>query len=559
MEVEAQAERAASELVPAKVEFVAESSERTALAPEVAEEAEVVGMATLLGRVVLGDSTRAARMGDVRVWWTYERGVARTGSLVTRAPVTPKADGSFRLANLPVEVPLVLWANAPFALDYGRALEAFTAGERRTTELLLEGTTTVAGRVVDAAGAAMAGITLRAVATEKPAAEDRGGVASRDLSAASDEHGEFRFGRLGRGLWTVSAKERVIGGSDVLVDTRGGDVLGLEFVLEPESCLVVRITWPDGSPPSNIQYEQRAGMSVMQQGDGEFQYCGLAPGEHEFLFSAKRSDGVRAIATARVKLPDTRELDLVLREPRPVSLAGTVRDQQGNAVPDARVIAHAGEKLSKEVPAGDGAFEVSELPEGLWNLQVFADGLWCPPRKILVDALTLPQDFVLEPAATIRGRVVDAEGRAVSGARIDGGTPLAYGTTTDAEGHFSHAVLPGTLELIASAKGHSASLPLALTIDAREQLTDIVLILRPACTLIVRVTDTNGAPISGAMVSIVGRIADFETDARGVATLEGIPLGHLKLRAMAAGFRRGEQELDLEPGPAQTLDVVLLR
>ena len=558
VEVEATAERAASELVPARVEPEAASSERKALAPEVVEEAEDAGLATLVGRVVPDPAPARARMGDVRVWWTYERGVARTGSLVTRAPVTPKVDGSFRLANLPLDVPLVLWANAPFALDWGRALAAFTAGERRTIELALAGPVAIAGRVVDTARVAMAGITVWAKAVEPPPADDRGGVASRDLSTASNEQGEFRLGRLARGLWTVGAKEKVIGGNEALVDTRGGDVFGLEFVLEQESCLLVRIIWPDGSPASGVQYEHAAGTSVTVGDDGEFAFCGLDAGEHELLFAANRG-GVYGIATVRVRLPDSRKLDLVLHEPRPVFLTGTVRDQQGNAVPGARVIAHVADLLSKEAPAGDGTFELGELPEGKWSLQVLADGLWCPPRKLLVDALTLPQDFVLEPAATIRGRVVDAEGRAVAGARLFGGTPLAPSTLTDAEGRFSYSVLPGKLQLLASAKGHSASLPLALTLDEGEQLADVVLALRPACTLLARVFDASGAPVAGATVSLGGRIPNFETDAHGMATLSDLPPGHFKLRTEAAGFRRSEQELDLAPGPAQTIDVVLTR
>lgn len=558
-EVEVAAEAPAAELAPVRVEPGAATSERAALAPAVVEEAEVAGTATLVGRVVLPDSARAARMADVRVWWTYERGVARTGSLVTRAPVTPKTDGSFRLANLPVEVPLVLWANAPFAHDFGQALETFGAGEQRTMELVLEGLVTIAGRVVDTAGTAIKGITVRVKATEPARAGDRGGVASRDLSTISDEQGEFRLDRLARGLWTIGAEEMVVGGSEQIIDTRGGDVLGLEFVLEAESCLLVRIRWPDGTLESGLQYRHEAGIRVRIRGEGEIEFCGLEAGAHEFLFAANRSDGVHCIAIGRARLPETRELDLVLREPGLVSLTGTVRDEHGNAVPSARVVAHAAGLPGEEAPAGGGTFELGELPEGRWSLQAFADGLWCPARTILVDAHTLPQDFVLEPATIIRGRVVDAEGRAVDGARLFGGTPLSLETFTDAEGRFAHAVLPGTLELIASAKGHSASLPRELTLAEGEQLSDVLLALRPACTLIACVRDTNGAPVSGATVSIVGRIADFVTDARGVATLEGIPLGHFKLRTVAAGFRRIEQEFDLEPGPPLTLDVVLTR
>ncbi|MSR64096.1 MAG: hypothetical protein EXS08_16870 [Planctomycetes bacterium] len=54
----------------------------------------------------------------------------------------------------------------------------------------------------------------------------------------------------------------------------------------------------------------------------------------------------------------------------------------------------------------------------------------------------------LSPVATLR---------AVAGARILGGKALATDTLTDAEGRFSYAVLPGTPQLLASAKGHRAT------------------------------------------------------------------------------------------------------
>lgn len=556
-----------SELVPVRVEPGTIGAERAELVQETVEESVEAGGAVLVGRVVAPEAERA-RMGDVRVWWTYEAGVARSGSLVTRAPVTPKADGNFRLANLPVDVPLILWANAPFAHDWGRALEAFTEGEQRTLELVLEGPVAIAGRVIDTAGIALAGVTVRVEEAEPRPAEDRGGVAGRHLSTVSDERGEFRLGQLSRGLWSIGTHKNLADGSEQILDTRAGDVLGVELVQEAEKCLVVRLRWPDGTPASGIQYKHESGTRVRLGNDGELVFCGLPSGEHELLFAANR-DGVHGIAIARVRLPGTDELELVLREPQPASLRGTVRDPHGRAVPGARVVAHVAKLGSRETPAGGGKFELDGLPEGRWNVKVLADGYWTPPRSLIVDALTLPQDFVLAPGASIRGRVVDTEGRPVEGARLSGGTSLVEDALTDAEGRFSCTVAPGTLELLASAKGYSASLPLELTLGEGEQLADVVLVLRPTCTLFARVRDTSGVPIHGATVGLMeqltnkvslrGRFSDSETDARGVATLEGIPAGHFTLCAEAPGFHRTEQKSYLEPGPPLTLDVVLTR
>jgi len=77
---------------------------------------------------------------------------------------------------------------------------------------------------------------------------------------------------------------------------------------------------------------------------------------------------------------------------------------------------------------------------------------------------TEPLEFRLAPAATIRGRVVDKKGDAVSGAfvavsRWRGHQSLSFSARTDAEGHFHWASAPHDAVQFAILKDGFGDLP----------------------------------------------------------------------------------------------------
>ncbi|MEQ1893516.1 MAG: carboxypeptidase-like regulatory domain-containing protein [Planctomycetota bacterium] len=565
----------ASALAPAFAPEEGGREERVVSEPALESERETVAAsdeAVLFGRVTLPSSPSArGRMADVRVWWTHEHGVARAGSLATLPPVTPDASGRFRLVELPLDVPLVLWAHTSFGPEAGRALAPFMPGERREVELALESWVVIAGLVLGEDSLPLEGLVIRASRQDGAGPSERGGAKGSDMTRQSGADGSFEFARLTSASWLLDFDHRPLLGGEPLVDARRGDVRGLVFVLARPDCLRVVVRWPDGTIaedayPSSLVMGK--GVSMRSQRDG-WSFCGLPAGEHEFVFSAEREDGGGvAIATAHARIPGPDQLEIFLHEPARLSLFGTVRDERGRVVPGARVQAHQRGTNRQEVDASDGLFELEDLEEGRWTVQALAEGSDCAPRELLVDALTPPQDFVLVAATEVRGTVLDADGQPVAGANVRGGRVISQGESsllsaeaqsTGARGEFGFPVRPGKLVLTASAPGHASSLPLELELTPGETRTDVVLSLRPSCALRARVLDSSGAPVVGATLSLVGRAARIDTDAHGEATLTDLPPGRFQLRTEATGFLRTEFELDLRPGPPRTHEIILQR
>ncbi len=90
------------------------------------------------------------------------------------------------------------------------------------------------------------------------------------------------------------------------------------------------------------------------------------------------------------------------------------------------------------------------------------------PVLLLITLAVTPR---VADAATIAGRVLDPDGRAVPNARVVVSTPLgtAAETTTDAQGAFAVDALPaGRMDVSVVADGFQAD-PLPLTLDARDR------------------------------------------------------------------------------------------
>jgi hypothetical protein len=356
----------------------------------------------------------------------------------------------------------------------------------------------------------------------------------------------------------VAPSGTYVGGSALLVDARAGDVHGLEFVLASEACLAVCATWPDGSRVGGLQCDvQRSDMKGPRlRDDGRFEFCGLPEGALELVFESKRNR-VSGIAVARVTLPDTRELDLVLHEPGVFGLAGSVRDPHGNPLTEGRVNAWSNGLSSRHARIEGGAFQFTELTEGRWSLQVEADVGWCPSRSVVVDALTAPQEFELRPATRVTGRVVDALGQLVVNAKINCDENLLHGgNVTDAAGAFMLETPPGKIRLVAEAKGFLPSQPVVLELAEGEQRHGIELALRPACTLLVRVSGASRILLP-AKVSLVGLQETAETDEKGLATFDELAPGVVRVRVEMLLHEKYEEDVEVRPGAPRVIDVTL--
>ena len=72
-----------------------------------------------------------------------------------------------------------------------------------------------------------------------------------------------------------------------------------------------------------------------------------------------------------------------------------------------------------------------------------------------------------------------------------------------------------------------------------------------------QVRDVRGAAVVGAVVRVDGTALGAATDLRGHYRIDGVPDGAVSITVSAIGYRSEARRLDLTPGVAHTLDVVL--
>ncbi|MBL9085638.1 MAG: carboxypeptidase regulatory-like domain-containing protein [Planctomycetia bacterium] len=192
---------------------------------------------------------------------------------------------------------------------------------------------------------------------------------------------------------------------------------------------------------------------------------------------------------------------------------------------------------------------------------VLADGRRLAPRTVTVPVAPVdPLVVDLELAVVTSGRVLDAEGRGVAGARVEGGVLgapwAATEAVTDASGAFrldGLAAGPCWLTVASVPAPHTS----AAAVRAVAGASDVVLRVGTAADVVISVLGSAGAPVAGADVTFTaergerdrdGRPSVFRatSDAAGRATLPAVPtstVGKLEVRPthanLAAIVRRG--------------------
>ncbi len=139
-----------------------------------------------------------------------------------------------------------------------------------------------------------------------------------------------------------------------------------------------------------------------------------------------------------------------------ISIAGVCRDEEGKPISGAQVMLYREDRFDSKIErmrttatGDDGRFELSELPPApddrdapAWTyvLAVTKNGRGSVVQPLLAEFLAKPFDFKLCPAATLKGRVTNAEGKPVAGARVWSNglsTDGIQSTWTDADGRFA--------------------------------------------------------------------------------------------------------------------------
>ncbi len=238
----------------------------------------------------------------------------------------------------------------------------------------------------------------------------------------------------------------------------------------------------------------------------------------ERLHVTARASGYAPVLVvwSRERHPKGLPAEKVLRFERGVTIGGVVKDSEGRPIAGARVdiSAQATDSDWNEV-ANFGLGSMPTDERGRWRLEHAPRNLghvWVSATKPgyrqradnTVAAVGSDSVIVLERGLTLTGRVVDAQGRPVRGARAvltheswGGSGPTA---TSDADGQFAiNNCDPGVASFGVQARGFAPSMR-EVRIEARMAPVEVRL-TGPGKSLRARVVDVAGRPVAGALVA----------------------------------------------------------
>jgi hypothetical protein len=328
------------------------------------------------------------------------------------------ADGRFAIDALPAGAYRVRAFHPDFAGGESDRLDVPAGGDPRQTTVVVTRGASLAGRVLDASGAAVPGATLVAW---------RGDVRVGETMA--DDGGRYRLDRLtGRVRVVASAPGAADGalevelgaadeghelGRDVRLGAFGAPTGGV--VEDPSGRALAAATIV-----ALVGGEARA--STASDADGRFTLVGLPAGA---IWLRVESDGYPPLAmparagdaNLRVRVKPGGGVDGIVRD---AHTRGRIAEFQVHAVgPD-------GAERTQSHRAGE--FELSPLQPGRWTLTFTAKGH--ARQVVTVDvpagrgarAVSVPDLRVdLEQGATLGGTIYDAHGEIVAGASVSGG------------------------------------------------------------------------------------------------------------------------------------------
>lgn len=322
--------------------------------------------------------------------------------------------------------------------------------------------------------------------------------------------------------------------------------------------------------------------------EGRFEIRQIPVGARDLLIEAPGFARAQELGIAFPAAAGSQELGTFVLQPG-VAVRGRVVDGAGRPLPEVSVAAapsraEAGPWAGPADPAltdGQGRFELPDLrPGDRLDLTARKTG-YAPSRLRGLRAPTgEPVTLVLERAAAISGRVVDAEGHGVAEAWVQldeargeiasAGVPTFFeqslhGATADAEGAFQFsAVAPGKILLRAHRDDYQPSAARTLEIQPGRSLEKVELVLERGAVITGRIARPDGLPVPGAHVRVRepgqrGVWTEFlfaDSDGEGIYRLDGVPLRRQRVEAFDALGARVSREIEVRPGD-NSLDLVL--
>ncbi|MCZ6689208.1 MAG: carboxypeptidase regulatory-like domain-containing protein [Planctomycetota bacterium] len=487
-------------------------------------------------------------------------------------------NGTFRIANVHGEILLDLAKSGYVGLDHALPQITSWIEEGRTThdlELKIAAAGEVTGTVLDEAGTPLSGVRVQGRREEGQAWSFRRTVPRGEVEVLSDLNGSYRLSSVPRKgsvrvLW-IHRDYALVWTDPFEIESLGGPVVR-DIVLAPGGSVEGRVTDDRGSPRPG------ADIRVFSASDGEphpiwdrtgsdgsFRVDFLSFGEWELRVgfgTAVRWKGKFQVTPER-RTPEV-EVRLERERATAASRYGVVL---GRALPleggeglkgvEVRAIGDDFERMVRAGPTGGFRVQGSA---GVWTVEVSA-----PERSIvtweglqvMAGEETNLGDIFLPPEALIWGRIVDGEGAAVPGAkiqildssarevtaRIKGRWTRGEQSRADADGNFKFGGLgQGEYWIVVT---HPELPPAASSITATEAADSIAIILNAAPEVILQFEGADGAPVvpSSVLILVPGgpTLMEFSPSTASV----GVVLGPGQYTALIIGPGGAEIRQDL--------------
>ena len=375
-------------------------------------------------------------------------------------------------------------------------------------------------------------------------------------STKSGEDGGFAFDNLvGRAYELTAHAQELVGGPVNYKLTATSD----PAIIAMRAGATVEVTVTDGTQPiegADVKIHDDHDRGAKTDAQGHATLAGVHPGWIELDASAPgyaQGEGNTSIGAAGGKGKTTIALK------RGVAVSGRVIDEAGHPIAKARVT--AGEAWGWRRGGGEqttderGQFAFTALAPGGYSLAV-VDGEHAPaispPITVSASRAVTGVEVVMKAGASIRGTVVDADGKLVRYAtvRVSGKGGEAWRTTarqatTDTNGKFELRGLPRAL-LQARAESDAAASALAELDTAKQPaLHDVKLVLDVTGTIAGVVVDEKNQPVAEVQVHAfpdvlagespeglaLAGMSSATTDGGGHFTIRGLPAGAYRLWA----------------------------